>query len=332
MPDISLLEPAILRETVQKIPVAQDKILLNRVPKTVTPYPYVIWDVVRGARTMATVNVPNSEAHIVPRLGVEQERAGLLYLREKKVFQPTTIHWLKAQGTISNRENAEQAVLKEVTDLNARFDNFWEWTLWQAIQGRIVIDAVDVQADVDFKFSASHKPTASTPWANATPQQIIANVTAWKQLLLRDGNVDTTEAFLTTATLGYIVNAFVNNGINLMTDALKSEYYRTGNITGFLGMNWTTVDTAYDVRQADGSFNQVGFLADNKIIFSNLTANNPISLVQGLSADDDAPDGFVGRFAKTWKEKDPSARQYLLEEHAFPIITRPEQFLIATVG
>jgi hypothetical protein len=39
---------------------------------------------------VAKPNVPNSEAHIVPRLGRSQEAASVIYLREKKVFDPTT--------------------------------------------------------------------------------------------------------------------------------------------------------------------------------------------------------------------------------------------------
>ena len=70
---------------------------------------------------------------------------------------------------------------------------------------------------------------------------------------------------------------------------------------------------------------------NNVVIFADLTTNRPIELVRGPSADDEAPENFIGRFAKTWKEKDPSARQYLLEENALPVLTRPEQIVVATV-
>jgi hypothetical protein len=332
MPDISLLQPAILRDVVQKMPTPQNLTLLNRVPKSPTPFNVVTWEVRRGARTMATPNVPNSEAHIVPRLGISQESAALVYLREKKVFQPTTLHWLKAPGSITNLRNAETEVLRELQDLNTRFDNFWEWALWQAVLGTLVIDSPDVQASIDYKLPSSHKPTAGTSWATATPQQIVANVNAWKKLALRDGNVNITEAYATSDTLNYLVTAFVTNGINLLSDRMKDQYYTTGTLTGFMGMNWNVVDEQYDVRQADGSFVQVGFLPANTVVFGEFTQNRPIELVQGPTADDEAPEGFTGRYTKSWKEKDPSARQVLVEEHALPIITRPEQFVVATVA
>lgn len=333
MPNISLLEPTVLRDVVQKIPPAQDKILLNSVPSTTVPVPFYEWEITRGSRSMARPNVPNAEAHIVPRMGTAKQSASLVYLREKKVFQPTTTMWLRAPGSLTAVANAEQAVVKELNDLVTRADNFWEWTLWQALQGSLVIDSADVVANpIDYGISSSHKPTASTSWATATPQQIIANITAWKNLILRDGNVNANKAYLTTATLGYIVNAFVNNGINLMTDAMKDQYFRTGTITGFLGIDWTTVDTVYDIRQADNSYVQSAFLPNNTVIFGDFTTNRPLEMVKGPSADFSAPQGFTGRFTKSWEEPDPSGRQVLLEEHALPIITRPEQFVIATVA
>lgn len=334
MPDISLLEPAVLRDVVRKLPASENLILSNRIPKSPTPFPTATWEVIKGSRTMATPNVPNSEAHIVPRLGISQESAALVYLREKKVFQPTTLYWLKQPGSLIAKRNAETEVLKEVTDLNGRFDNFWEWALWQAIQGTLVIDSPDVVATVDYKLPASHKPTAAKLWTatDVKPTDIVGNITAWKKLLTRDGQVSPKDAFATTDTLNLIVNSFTANGISLLSDRMKDEYFASGTLKGFLGMNWTAVDSQYDIRQADGSFTTVGFLPDNKLILADLTTNRPVEILQGPTADDEAPDGFVGRFAKSWKEKDPSARQYLIEEHALPIITRPEQIVVATVG
>jgi hypothetical protein len=332
MPDISLLEPAILRDVVNKMPAPENLLLSRRIPKTPTPFPVATWEVIRGSRTMATPNVPNSEAHIVPRLGISQESSTLVYLREKKVFQPTTLYWLKQPGSTTALRNAETEVLREVRDLNLRFDNFWEWSLWQAVQGRLVIDSPDVQADVDYKLPTSHKPTVAVPWRDADPTDIVANITAWKKLINRDGQVQANEAFATSDTMNLIVSAFTKNGITLMSDRMKDEYYSSGTLRGFMGLNWTVVDSVYDARNADGTFTTLGFLAYGMVIFGEFGANRPIELLQGPTADDEAPDGFIGRFAKTWKEKDPSARQYLIEEHALPIITRPEQFVVANVG
>src|SRR5713226_6431987 len=113
MPDISLLEPMVLRGVVEKFTSPENLVLLNSVPRSPWPFPSVTWDVIKGSRMVAKPNVPNSEAHVVPRLGRSQQSAAFVYLREKKVFEPTTLHWLRTPGQIA-ATNAELAVLREV--------------------------------------------------------------------------------------------------------------------------------------------------------------------------------------------------------------------------
>src|SRR4051812_26401129 len=186
--DISILEPAVLRGVVEKLTAPESLVLSNRITTTPWPFPNVTWDVIKGSRMVAKPNVPNSEAHIVPRLGRSQESAAFVYLREKKVFEPTTLHWLRTPGELAAR-NAEQAVMREVTDLNQRFDNFAEWTIWQALTGTLTFDFPDVQASVDYKLPASHKPTGFT-WHTDQPAAIMDDIRAMKRLVRRDGRVE----------------------------------------------------------------------------------------------------------------------------------------------
>lgn len=328
MPDISLLEPVVLRGVVEKFTAPESLVLLSKFSKTSWPFPSVTWDVIKGSRMMAKPNVPNSEAHIVPRLGRSQESAAFIYLREKKVFEPTTLHWLRAPGELAAR-NAEQAVMREIADLNQRFDNFAEYILWQALKGQIVLDFGDVQANVDYKFPASHKPNPGTSWATATPKQIVSDVRAWKRLIARDGRVPAKEAFASELTLQYIFDSFATTGASnffggaLLSDRMKDQYYNTGMLPGFMGLDWQPVESIYE---ADNGTNTM-FVPDNALFIGNYTDQRPIEVMQGPTADDEAPSNFTGKFSKTWKEKDPSARQYLLEWNIFPIITRPEQFV-----
>lgn len=325
--NLSLFEPMVLAGVVEKLPTPPALTLLNRLPKNPHPFPIVEWDVIRGSRQVAKPNVPNSEAHIVPKAGVSHETASFIYLREKKVFEPTTLHWLRQPGTLSNLARAEEAVLREVRDLNNRFDNFIEWSCWQALSGSIVLDYPDVQATVDYQFASSHKPVVTTSWATATPQQIIADVTAWKTLITRDGRVAPREAYLTSTALARVFTSFAAGSATLLSDRAKDQYYSSGTLPGFLQIDWNTVDSMYD----DDSGNPIGFLPDDKIVFGNLSDGRPMEIFEGPTADDEAPVGFTGRFAKTWKEKDPSARQYLLEYHFLPVITKPEQVVYADV-
>lgn len=329
MPDIDLLEPATLRGVVEKLDKPETLVLSRALPKTPWPFPGVTWDVIKGSRMVAKPNVPNSEAHVVPRLGVSQEAAAFVYLREKKVFEPTTLHWLRAPGSISNKQAAETAVLREVKDLNLRIDNYVEYACWQALTGTLTINENDVQATVDYKIPSSHKPTVGTSWATATPAQIVADVKAWKRLISRDARVPATTAFVTDVTLDRIFNSFASVGASnfpggqLLSDRMKDQFYTTGVLPGFLGLNWNVVDSFYD----DSAGSPAQFLADDALVLCNLTEGRAMEIMEGPSADDEAPDGFTGKFSKTWKEKDPSARQCLIEYHFLPVITRPEQIV-----
>ena len=328
MPDISLLEPMVLRGVVEKFVAPESLVMLGRVPKTSWPFPSVTWDVIRGSRMVAKPNVPNSEAHIVPRLGRSQESAAFVYLREKKVFEPTTLHWLRTPGEIAST-NAEKAVMREVADLNQRLDNFAEFTIWGAMKGELVLDYPDVQTTVDYQLPASHKPDPGTGWDTATPQQIVSDIRAWKRLIARDGRVPAREAFATELTLSYIFDAFATTGAanfpggQLLSDRMKDNYYAQGTLPGFMGLEWKTVETVYDDDLGVSTL----FVPDNALFIGNYTDQRPIELMVGPTADDEAPSGFTGKFSKTWKDKDPSARQFLIEWNILPVVTRPEQMV-----
>ena len=69
------------------------------------------------------------------------------------------------------------------------------------------------------------------------------------------------------------------------------------------------------------------FVPDDALFLTNLGEGRAMEIMEGPTADDEAPAGFTGKFTKSWKEKDPSARQFLIEYHALPVITRPEQIV-----
>jgi hypothetical protein len=361
MPDISLLEPMVLRGVVEKFTVPETLLMLNRLDQTPWPFPSATWDVVKGSRMVAHPNVPNSEAHIVSRLGRQQESAAFIYLREKKVFEPTTLHWLRLPGEIA-QVNAEQSVLREINDLNVRFDNFAEWSIWQALSGSISYSYNDVVATVNYGFPSSHSVTPTTAWVGhlgtstpspltpgidptiaklntntptyANPVSIIEDVRAWKRIVQIHGRVPAKEVFATSITMAALMEAWVqatststvNVPATMLSDRMKDEYYSSGIISGFMGLTWTTVEQVYESDAGNLTF----FVPDGTLYLGNYTDQRPVELLIGPSADDEAPDGFCGKYAKTWKEKDPSARQYLLEWNLLPIITRPEQMVVAT--
>jgi hypothetical protein len=363
MPDISLLEPVVLRGVVEKFVTPESLMMLNRLSQTPWPYPSVTWDVIKGSRMIAKPNVPNAEAHVVGRLGRSQESASFIYLREKKTFEPTTIHWLRTPGELA-RINAEKAVLREVNDLNQRFDQFAEWSIWQAMGGGIQYSYGDVQATVDYKFPSSHFVTPAAPWVSnpslsytgtgagalgqaqtnlvfgsgtvtyASPFQIIEDVRSWKRIVQIHGRVPAKEAFATSVTMAALMEAWVHAGAGstvnipatMISDRMKDEYFSSGILSGFMGLTWNTVEQVYENDAGALTF----FVPDGQIFLGNYTDQRPLQLMIGPTADDEAPNGFTGKYAKTWKDKDPSARQYLLEWNLLPVVERPEQMLVAT--
>jgi major capsid protein E len=323
--------------------------MLSRLDQTPWPYPSAVWDVIKGSRLIATPNVPNSEAHVVSRLGRQQESAAFIYLREKKVFQPTTLRWLREPGQLASI-NAERAVLREINDLNIRFDNFAEWSIWQALTGSLSYNFPDVQATVNYGFPASHLITMSTAWASGSsglntvgatvgttfknPVAIVEDVRSWKRLVQVHGRVPARECFATSVTMAALMEAWasattsatVSIMATMLSDRMKDQYYSSGIIDGFMGLTWTQIEQVYESVAGNLTF----FVPDGNLYLGNFTDQRPVELLVGPTADDEAPNGFTGKFAKTWKEKDPSARQYLLEWSLLPVITRPEQLVYVT--
>lgn len=351
MPHIDLLEPTVFMGLVQELKPNEELYLTNKLPRTPSPDTTATWDVIESTRMIARPNVPNSEAHIVPRMGRTTRSTSFLYLREKKVFLPTTIRWLRAPGQ-QVMKNAEQAVMREVSDLNSRFDIYCEMLSWQALSGKIDVEIEGATVTVDYAFRDSHKLVAAKKWGAkraddpskvASIKEIIADIREAKRRTQQDARVMITEAWTSDAVMDVIIEKFAQQGAGGfggpgpgLSDRQRDQYYNTGVLPGFQGLNWMTNESVYDdasdaVRipgRYQGDENLKRFLNEDRIIFGNFTDNRPMEIMEGPSADHDAPEGYTGRFAKSWIDPDPSNRQYLIEWHMMPIITRPDQFVI----
>lgn len=346
MTDISILQPTVLRGVIERFTTPETKRLLARTPRVSQPFPVATWEIIGGARNIARPNVPNSEAHIVPRLGRTAMSAALVYLREKKVFEPTTLHWLRQVATNNSdlaRTNAEAAVLREVGDLNTRFDNFAEWMLWQSLTGTLVFNGDGgVATEVNYGFRDDHSFDASTAWSAANPSSLISDVRKAKELVARHGQVVAKEALASEEAIDAIFDSYAQAGATtpgaMLSDTMRDRYYSTGTLPAFMGLNWVSESSVFDAdgasytSQPTDPYEEKRFLDRSRVIIGDFTSNRPIELVEGPTADDEAPAGFTGKFSKTWKDKDPSARQILLEWNLLPIITRPDQWVNINVN
>lgn len=330
MAEISLLDPVVILKTIEKFTTPQTNMAMSQIFDSTedSTDSTAEWDVVVGNREIAKPNVPNSEAHIVPQLGIGRKTASFIYLREKKVFKPTTIRWLRNIGSNSRaRGNAEKAVLRELNDLDRRFDAFMEWCCWGAMRGNLVLNFPDLKANVNYLFPASHKPTLAIPWSSITLAEFIEQITALKRVIALDARTPATDVFISGPTMDKVVRILAASPL-LLSDRMRDQLVSTGVVMGLLGLNWHINDYGY----VDDSLTERKYVADGEL-FMYTKANRAQYLMQGPSADHEAPEGFVGKFVKSWLEPDPSGRQHLEEWHALPIIERPEQHIfVANVG
>ena len=342
---LDLLRPQVFNGVVQKFTTSQTKVMLNSITKTPWPYPTAEWDVLRGSMAIARYNVPGGEANIVDRLGRSHQNVAFATLREKKIFPTVLMRYLRTPGSVSE-VNAAQLIVRELRDLNERFDNRVELDIWQALTGTLPISDAELGSigNVDYGFLPSHKPTTAHNWSTATPAQIVADVKAWKKLILRDGQVKPTDAWTSTDVLDYVFQAFATRGDSgtnfvgaaLLSDRMKDQYFAEGTLPGFMGLNWNINENTYDPNGTAYAGNPITpsvnngatpFLNYNSLIIGNFTDNRPLELFEGLITDERAPVNYTGRFAKNWQDEDPSELQYLMAYSYLPVISRPEQFV-----
>jgi len=346
MPDISLLDPMVINGVVSKFTTPQDLALLNAFPSSPSAAPdYVTWDVVKGSRQAASFNTPNSEATLLDNLGRSQESAKLAYVRVKKFFSPTTMHWLRAPGQIAQTQ-AEQYVLRELTDMNQAVDLLQEQALWGAMRGTFTYNLPDgASATVNYGFPSSHSVSSAVAWSTATVQNVVDDIFGWKRLIQAHGRVKPTDAYCSTKTIQKIFDVWATHNVatinlaggqsvpagTMLSDRMKDAYYSGAMLPGFMGLDWHGIDEVY----TDANGNLTYFVGDGsssnaEVFIGNYTEQRPIEVKFGKTADDSAPEGFYGKFTKTRKQEDPSARIALMELHFLPIVTRPEQFVYAS--
>jgi hypothetical protein len=327
MPEITLLQPRVLLGVIEKLEFPDTFLGLSLMGDPVpNPWPVAEWDVIASNKEIAAPNVPNVEAKIVPHLGVGKRTASLIYLREKKLFKATTLHWLRTPGTIAEK-NAERAVMREIDDLDRRFNAFAEFTIWRMLTGTLTLNYPDVKATVDYLIQASHKPTVTTDWATHATADVIGDVWAWKRLINEDGaGAVATIAVVNSKTMRDVaLNAQIQT---LFSDRLKEQYLSSGSITGLLQLDWRVYDATY-VDSAGATQN---YVPDDRVFIIATGPARPYYILEGPSADHEAPDNHIGKFAKSWIQPDPSSRQYLEEWHFLPVLERPDQVVYADVS
>jgi hypothetical protein len=330
MPELALLEQTVLTGLIEKFVAPPENVGQSLFTRVGHPYSSAKWDVIQGNRYRGKPTLPNREGKLVGQMGIGTKTATLIYYREKKAFEPTTLRWLREPGELA-RNNAEAAVRRETVDLNNRLERLVESYCWDALKGTITINEVDVKATVDMGIPGTHKPTAAVEWdyiaGTDYTADIIGNIKAWKKLILQDSGNEATDIYLNSTVMEMV---YKNKDLKTwFTDKHKNEYLSTGNVTALLGLDWHIFDGAY-VNDAD---TVVPYLPDTHVMMlSKRGSPGPFLLLEGLSADEDAPTNHTGKFSKTWETKDPSGRFILLEYNFLPVLIYPENLIYGQVA
>jgi hypothetical protein len=230
------------------------------------------------------------------------------------------MYWLRRPGS-EQVQFAEAGVRGELADLNSLVDRRVEWMIWKMISGNLAVNQSDVKFSIDYGIASSHKPAVTTSWAGSSAD-ILADLTAWKKLIARDGGEVADTLFLTETVMGYLVE---NQKVReLLAYQGGRDLVESGRIPRLLGLDLVVYDAGYVPE--GGNFTP--FIPDDHVA---MTAGKDFwTLIEGASLDVRAQ-GRPGKFAKSWEEEDPSIRQILVEWAVLPVLKKPDNVVYAAV-
>jgi len=327
--DLAILEPRVLNGVIQRMPPADGQKGRQMVPRQSWPDSYWEYDIVSRRRHIARPSTPNSPATIIDQNGIGKIRGSFVYTREKKVFSPTVLRWLREPGQFA-RPNAEAAVLREFQELVARIDRWEEFLIWKMLVATSFnLSALGQNIAINYNVDPSHKPTVSTYWTDPTAN-LVTDFQDFKRIVSRDSDARLTR--------------LVGNGITvetfyrhmqvqaMLSDDQKRAMVTEGKLPVFQQVAIEEYDRGYvDDFTTPATPTFVTYIPDGYMTGIAEGGPQTFAYLDGPAADDEAPIGHTGRFAKTWKEKDPSQRQVLIESNGFPVLYQPDHLLIPRV-
>jgi len=284
------------------------------------------WDVIHNSRNMAPLTVPGAEATPTGLMSKEKKTSEMAYTRVKKTLDAQTMYWVRQPGT-ENAQEGEQAVMRELNDLDFMVDQRNEWLFWQMHTGALAYDENGVKIDIDYGVAASHKPTAAVLWSDTANADPLANITAWCKVIEEDGGVAPDKLYLHRTAMGYLKD---NVKVQAM---LKNLFKSSDGITSRI-KELILADTGLEIIVYSAGYVPVGgsftpHIAANKAI---ITAGDDYFDYQEGSSLDIKAKGRPGKFSKSFEVEDPSERTVLEEHYRLPVLTQVERMACATIA
>lgn len=351
--EIGLLEPRVMNGVVRDFAGLESMLGRNIVGAPVDEMnPTWEYDIVRVNRSAAdTFNVPNGPARVVDHDKIAKMTGSFAYLRDKKVFNATTLRWLRAAGDNEvARRNAEMRVMQELESLRMQHLRAEEKAIWFMLGGNYSSFANAGQwsynlqngasITVDYHLHDDNKINPSTPWLHVGNP--IGDISAAKRAIERGSGIPASRGYMNSQTMETFIRTnevagrtrpqsnSANNTASYsgLSDRMLDMLKTTGMMPKFLGIDWYEYDGGY--VDEDGTFQP--YIRDNTIVMLTENITSPWNMLYGPSADTKAPAGHTGPFVKTWDDEDPSGKQLLMEHNFMPVLYKPRHVVTLFIG
>ena len=282
------------------------------------------FDILYGNRTKADYRAPEAPAGMQALTRKVRKRVTLPTLREKKRLSEATMRWQDGAGK-QYPERAMEAVARELRDLDDIIERTTEYARWQMLtKGKIILTG-DYNETYDFGYGSTS--FASAVWSDATNSDPINDIIAMKRKIQHEGGLTPHTILMGSAQLKQIFQSA--KALALMGEGTKDQYRATGSVGQIAGMKVEIVDDGFIDSNGDFSYylnsDDAATAAETTDCVLLIAGDKVGETVEGSVVDSQAPDGHIGKFAKSWEQEDPTGR-WVLEAHTcLPGLTHPNR-------
>lgn len=299
-------------------------------------------DVRKGKRRVAPYVSSLLPGKVVDRVGFETKTITPPYIKIKDVLDPKKLfirepgQTLHVQGNLTPAEQAAQYVGGVMADFNDMIDRREEEQAAQALTTGIVVatgDGVDIT--VDFQMPAANKVVLSGTnlWSDTVNSKPLQDLRNWSRQVLKSSGFrpdvlilgeDVVDAFIEHPDVKDQLNTRRIDLGEIMPEVLPDNARYIGRI------NEVGLDIyAYDEWYLDDNDVEQPMIPANKIIMGSTQAR--CIRHYGVIEDVEYGDFAVSRFAKSWVQKDPSARFFMMQSAPLMNLHQVDAFLNAQV-
>lgn len=299
-------------------------------------------DIWKGSRRLAPVVHPKLAGKVVDREKFRTLEFTPPYLKPKKVTEVD--HILTRQpgeavypiGANTPAQRAAALLGRDMAELDESIQRKVEVMAAEALfTGQVTVKGDGVDTVVDYDFDSTHLVTLSGAglWSASTAD-ILGNLKTWKRLVSKDSGMTATDvvmgseaadALLKNEGLLKLLNTWNVNVGALNPMEMPDGVTYLGRLTA-VGLDLWTYDEWYLDEETDA---EAPIVPEDKVlvIARSIRATVHYGVIQDLEAGN-----FASRvFAKSWVEKDPSARMLLVQSAPLPVVHQVNALLVATV-